>query len=88
MQPALIVDAHEDIAYNMLTFGRDYTRSAAETRQIETASGSQALEHNGQTVLGWPDYQRGRVADRLQHVVRHAPAPQDRQLGYPSLRRL
>ena len=62
MQPALIVDAHEDIAYNMLTFGRDYTRSAAETRQIETASGSQAIEHNGQSVLGWPDYQRGRVA--------------------------
>jgi membrane dipeptidase len=62
MQPALIVDAHEDIAYNMLTFGRDYTRSAAETRQIETASGSQAIEHNGQSVLGWSDYQRGRVA--------------------------
>jgi membrane dipeptidase len=62
MQPALIVDAHEDIAYNMLTFGRDYTRSAAETRQIEAASGSQAIEHNDQTLLGWPDYQRGRVA--------------------------
>jgi len=62
MQPALIVDAHEDIAYNMLAFGRDYTRSAAETRQIEMASGSQAIEHNDQTVLGWPDYQRGRVA--------------------------
>jgi membrane dipeptidase len=62
MQPALIVDAHEDIAYNMLTFGRDYTRSAAETRQIETATGSRVLEHNGQCVLGWPDYQRGRVA--------------------------
>ena len=62
MTPALIVDAHEDIAYNMLTFGRDYTRSAAETRQVESASGSQAIEHNGQSVLGWPDYQRGRVA--------------------------
>ena len=62
MPPALIVDAHEDIAYNMLTFGRDYTRSAAKTRQIEAASVSQAIEHNGQTVLGWPDYQRGRVA--------------------------
>jgi membrane dipeptidase len=62
MQPPLIVDAHEDIAYNMLTFGRDYTRSAAETRQIEAASSSQTIEHNDQTVLGWPDYQRGRVA--------------------------
>ena len=62
MQPALIVDAHEDLAYNMLNFGRDYTRSAAETRRIETASQSQAIEHNGQSVLGWPDFQRGRVA--------------------------
>ena len=62
MPPALIVDAHEDLAYNMLTFGRDYTRSAAETRQIETAAGSQAIEHNGQSVLGFPDYQRGQVA--------------------------
>jgi membrane dipeptidase len=62
MPPALIVDAHEDIAYNMLTFGRDYTRSAAETRQVETASASQTIEHNGESVLGWPDYQRGRVA--------------------------
>ncbi len=42
MQPSLIVDAHEDLAYNMLTFGRDYTRSVAETRRIEMASGSEA----------------------------------------------
>ncbi len=62
MQPPLIVDAHEDLAYNMLTFGRDYTRSVAETRRIEIASGSEAPEHNGQTLLGWPEYQRGRVA--------------------------
>src|SRR3972149_4542714 len=31
----LIVDAHEDIAYNVVTFGRDYTRSAQETRAAE-----------------------------------------------------
>jgi membrane dipeptidase len=62
MQPPLIVDAHEDLAYNMLTFGRDYTRSAEETRQLEEISGSFAPDHNGQTLLGWPDYQRGRVA--------------------------
>ena len=24
----LIVDAHQDLAWNMLTYGRDYTRSA------------------------------------------------------------
>jgi len=56
----LIVDSHEDLAWNMLTFGRDYTRSAQETRALE--SGSPAVEHNGDTLLGWPDYQRGRVA--------------------------
>ncbi len=58
----LIVDAHEDLAYNILNFGRDYTRSAHETRQVETDSGSETPSRNGQTLLGWPDYQRGRVA--------------------------
>jgi membrane dipeptidase len=56
----LIVDAHEDLAWNMLTFGRDYTRSAVETRQLET--GSFVREVNGDTLLGWPEYQRGQVA--------------------------
>ena len=58
----LIVDAHEDIAYNMLNFGRDYTRSAVETRRVENESGSEAPEHTGETLLGWPDYMLGRVA--------------------------
>jgi membrane dipeptidase len=62
MQTPLIVDAHEDIAYNMLSFGRDYTRSAAETRRVEEDTGSQAPEYTGQSLLGWPEYQRGRVA--------------------------
>ena len=60
MEKYLIVDAHEDLAWNMLTFGRDYTLPAAETRQRE--QGSPAPLHNGDTLLGWPDYQRGRVA--------------------------
>ena len=62
MPAPLIVDAHEDLAYNMLTFGRDYTHPAAETRRIEATSGSEAPEHNGQTLIGWPEYQVGRVA--------------------------
>jgi len=62
MQPPLIVDAHEDLAYNMLTFGRDYTRSVVETRRLELASGSGVPDRNGQTLLGWPEYQQGRVA--------------------------
>jgi membrane dipeptidase len=56
----LIVDSHEDLAWNMLCFGRDYTRSALETRRLE--SGTDTIEHNGDTLLGWPEYQAGRVA--------------------------
>lgn len=56
----LIVDAHEDLAYNILAFGRDYTRSAAETRHLE--SGGEVPLRNGDALLGWLDYQRGRVA--------------------------
>ena len=58
----LIVDAHEDLAYNMLNFGRDYTRPAADTRRIERETGSSAAEHTGETLLGWPEYVRGKVA--------------------------
>ncbi len=56
----IIVDSHEDLAYNMLAFKRDYTRSAAETRQME--AGTPTIDWNEDTLLGWPDYQRGRVA--------------------------
>ena len=55
----LIVDAHQDLAYNIVSFGRDYLRSVAETRQIE--KNSDVIAHNGTTLLGWPEYQRGRV---------------------------
>lgn len=56
----LIVDAHEDLAYNMLTYGRDYTRSAAETRRHEIGTIQPKIKED--TLLGWPDYQRGTVA--------------------------
>ena len=56
----LIVDAHEDLAWNMLTFDRDYTLAAVETRQRER--GTSAPAHNGDTLLGYPDYLRGEVA--------------------------
>jgi membrane dipeptidase len=60
MKPPLIVDAHEDLAWNILALGRDYTRAAAETRRRER--GTDNVVHNGETLLGWPDYQAGRVA--------------------------
>ena len=54
-----IIDSHEDFAYNVLAFGRDYLLSAAETRARE--AGGPTPQRNGDTLLGWPDYQRGRV---------------------------
>jgi membrane dipeptidase len=56
----LIVDAHADIAWNMLKYRRDYTRSAQETRRLE--AGSQTVLDNEDSALGWADYQRGQVA--------------------------
>jgi membrane dipeptidase len=55
----MIIDSHEDLATNIITFGRDYRRSAAETRALEI--GSSVPENNGDTMLGWEDYQRGQV---------------------------
>lgn len=56
----IIVDAHADIAYNMLKYGRDYTRPAVETRRLE--AGTQTVLDNEDSLLGWADYQRGQVA--------------------------
>ena len=56
----LIIDSHQDLAWNMLTFGRDYTRSVVETRQLE--AGTNVPDINGDSIVGWPEYQRGQVA--------------------------
>ena len=56
----LIVDSHQDLAWNMLTYGRDYTRSVLETRRLE--AGTPTPERNGDSIVGWPEYQRGQIA--------------------------
>lgn len=56
----IVVDAHEDIAYNALCYGRDYRRAAWETRRLE--AGSSALARRGNAALGLPDALLGRVA--------------------------
>ncbi len=56
----LIVDAHADLAYNALKYGRDYSLSAAEIRRREV--GSYAVADNENATVGWEDYQRGQVA--------------------------
>jgi len=55
-----IVDAHQDLAYNMLNFERDYLRSVDETRRAE--AGTDIQPDAGETVLGWPEFQKGQVA--------------------------
>lgn len=55
----LIIDSHQDIAWNMLTFKRDYTRPLAETRRLE--ANTLIPERNGDSLLSWDEYQRGKV---------------------------
>lgn len=55
----LIVDAHEDLAWNALTFGRDYRWSAAETREREV--GTIAPTQNDNCLLGKADWLRGEI---------------------------
>ena len=74
----LLIDAHEDLAWNALTFGRDYRRSAHETRAQERSQGALAPQVNGDTLLGWPEYQQAGVAVVLATLF---AAPRSRQDG-------
>lgn len=57
-RPLLVVDAHQDIAYNALTFGRDYKLSALKKRQIEAERGTTYPP----ATVGLPEAIVGRVA--------------------------
>jgi membrane dipeptidase len=59
MKKPLIVDSHEDLAWNMLCFDRDYTLASKQIREKE--KNSIAPEVNGDTMLGWDDYQKAGV---------------------------
>lgn len=72
----LIVDAHLDLAWNALTFGRDYTRPALVTREREQHTETPA--RNGHTLLGLADFLVGRVAVIFGTLF---AAPQRRKLG-------
>lgn len=56
----IIVDAHQDLAYNHSRFGRDYLRWAYHKRRAEV--GSPLLDTSGYATLGLPDALLGRVA--------------------------
>jgi membrane dipeptidase len=58
--PYMLVDAHQDIAWNMMIFGRDYTLNQAEIRRRE--QGSPVVQHNGDTLLGWDVYRQSSLA--------------------------
>ncbi len=60
--PSLIVDAHQDLAWNATAFGRDYTQGAHARRAYEAATNRVAPRLIGNSMLGLPDYLRGRIA--------------------------
>jgi membrane dipeptidase len=67
MNPYLIVDAHEDLAYNAVVMGRDFQLAAHETRQRESEAPQAGValqelpRHGGTALLGLPDLLRGNV---------------------------
>ena len=75
-----LIDAHEDLAYNMLAFGRDYSTSAAAIRESEAGTGIPDLA--GHTLLGWDDYQVGKVGVVFGTLF---SAPQKYQHGQPDI---
>ena len=54
-----LVDAHQDLAWNMLTLGRDYTQTQSEIQASEVGTGKP--EFNGDSLLGWDVYQQGNI---------------------------
>lgn len=56
----IIIDAHEDLAFNVLVDGRDYLQSAYATRAAE--EGDSALEDLGICMLGLPEWLQAHVA--------------------------
>jgi membrane dipeptidase len=80
----LFVDSHNDLAWNMLAYNRDYTRAVSETRQLE--AGSAVVEVNEDCLIGWPEYQRGEVAVVFATLyappIRRAPHELEKRFAY------
>ena len=57
--PQIIVDTHEDIAFNALSFGRDFARSAHLTRRLEADTPIPQVA--GTAMTGLPEAILGRV---------------------------
>ena len=79
----LIVDGHEDPAYNTLVDGRDYLRSAFQIRLDEI--GSLVPDLNGVCMLGLPEWLRGNVAVVIVTLTAIPRADiRSGELGYPN----
>jgi membrane dipeptidase len=77
----LIVDAHEDLAYNALVDGRNYLQSAHATRAVEAVGPVPAL--NGECMLGLPEWLEAGVAVIFATIaVIPASAAQPGEAGY------
>jgi membrane dipeptidase len=74
----LVVDAHEDIAWNVLALGRDVRRSALETRELE--QGGDIAERNGICMVGLPEWLEGKVA-AVFGTIYVSPARRGRMSG-------
>ncbi len=80
----IIIDAHEDLAYNTLVDGRNYLRSALEIRAEEV--GGPVPELNGQCMLGLPEWLEGGVAVIFATLFTAPRAlAQPGELGYPNI---
>ncbi len=80
----LIVDAHEDLAYNVLGDGRRYLESAYNTRAAEAGGPVPAL--NGLCMLGLPEWLQAGVAVIFATIttIPHTHAKPG-ELSYPSV---
>jgi len=56
----LIIDAHEDLAFNVLTDGRNYLESAYAIRALE--AGTSIADTSGTCMLGLPEWLQAHVA--------------------------
>ncbi len=59
MPMPFILDAHQDIAYNMTVLGRDYSLPNAQTRLRDHETGNDA--YGGGSLLGLPEYNAAQV---------------------------
>lgn len=75
-----VLDAHQDIAYNALCYGRDYRVSALRTRELEV--NTTVPQSNGNATIGLPEALAGRVAVTIATIF---TAPYNRLTAqYPS----